>query len=130
LLKQTGLFDVKGNDVETTGGKSAMPPLNSGSLVPYQRRISGVRVVAREPEAIGERGSRYPSIAVDDSGTELNSSAMLKWRQDRAVEWHSIAPGKPMQNGFVESQWMPLGRMRPWTSVLFLPSQEKRRGKF
>ena len=24
-------------------------------------------------------------------------------QQDQAVEWHYIAPGKPMQNGFVES---------------------------
>ncbi|MBG6178751.1 transposase InsO family protein [Labrenzia sp. EL_208] len=28
---------------------------------------------------------------------------MLKWQQDRSVDWHYIAPGKPMQNGFVES---------------------------
>lgn len=26
-----------------------------------------------------------------------------KWQQDRGVDWHYIAPGKPMQNGFVES---------------------------
>jgi transposase InsO family protein len=25
------------------------------------------------------------------------------WQEDRQVEWHYIAPGKPMQNGFVES---------------------------
>ena len=36
-------------------------------------------------------------------GTELTSNAILKWQQDRQVEWHYIAPGKPMQNGFVES---------------------------
>ena len=24
-------------------------------------------------------------------------------KQDRGVDWHYIAPGKPMQNGFVES---------------------------
>jgi len=36
-------------------------------------------------------------------GTELTSNAMLKWQEDRQVEWHYIAPGKPMQNGFVES---------------------------
>ena len=29
--------------------------------------------------------------------------AVLKWVQDNGVEWHYIAPGKPMQNGFVES---------------------------
>ena len=36
-------------------------------------------------------------------GTELTSNAMLKWQEDRQVEWHYIAPGKPMQNGFIES---------------------------
>ena len=36
-------------------------------------------------------------------GTELTSSAILRWSQERRVEWHYIAPGKPMQNGFVES---------------------------
>ena len=25
------------------------------------------------------------------------------WQQDQGVEWHYIAPGKPMQNGIVES---------------------------
>ena len=36
-------------------------------------------------------------------GTELTSNAMLAWQQERGVEWHYIAPGKPMQNGLVES---------------------------
>ena len=36
-------------------------------------------------------------------GTELTSNAILKWQEERSVEWHYIAPGKPMQNGFVES---------------------------
>ncbi|MEN9924439.1 MAG: hypothetical protein RL268_565 [Pseudomonadota bacterium] len=42
-------------------------------------------------------------------GTELTSSAILRWSQERRVEWHYIAPGKPMQNGYVESF---NGRMR------------------
>ena len=29
--------------------------------------------------------------------------AVLAWCQDTGVEWHCIAPGKPRQNGFVES---------------------------
>ncbi|QIX24792.1 transposase [Agrobacterium pusense] len=29
--------------------------------------------------------------------------AILKWCQETKVDWHYIAPGKPMQNGFVES---------------------------
>ena len=36
-------------------------------------------------------------------GTELTSHATLRWQEDRSVLWHYIAPGKPQQNGFVES---------------------------
>lgn len=28
--------------------------------------------------------------------------AILKWSQDTGIDWHYIAPGNPMQNGFVE----------------------------
>jgi putative transposase len=42
-------------------------------------------------------------------GTELTSNAILKWCAETKIEWHYIAPGKPMQNGFVESF---NGRMR------------------
>ena len=42
-------------------------------------------------------------MIVSDNGTELTSNAMLTWQEERQVEWHYIAPGKPMQNGFVES---------------------------
>ncbi len=63
--------------------------------------ISGERA-ARELDAIAERRG-YPLMVVSDNGSELTSNAMLTWQQDRGVEWHYIAPGKPMQNGFVES---------------------------
>lgn len=43
-------------------------------------------------------------------GTELTSNTILKWQVDRKVAWHDIAPGKPMQNGFVENF---NGRLRP-----------------
>jgi len=42
-------------------------------------------------------------MIVSDNGTELTSNAMLAWQEEHAIEWHYIAPGKPMQNGFVES---------------------------
>ena len=42
-------------------------------------------------------------MVVSDNGTELPSNAILKWQEDRRIECHYIAPGKPMQNGFVES---------------------------
>ncbi|WP_374114998.1 integrase core domain-containing protein [Ancylobacter mangrovi] len=44
-----------------------------------------------------------PATIVSDNGTEPTSMAVLKWCQQSGVEWHHIAPGKPMQNGFVES---------------------------
>ena len=44
-----------------------------------------------------------PATIVSDNGTELTSMAILKWCQQTGVEWHYIAPGKPMQNGFIES---------------------------
>ena len=36
-------------------------------------------------------------------GTELTSTSILRWSQERQVEWHHIAPGKPTQNAFVGS---------------------------
>jgi putative transposase len=44
-----------------------------------------------------------PAMIVSDNGTELTCNAMLKWTTDMSVEWHYIQPGKPMQNGFMES---------------------------
>jgi transposase InsO family protein len=42
-------------------------------------------------------------MIVSDNGTELTSNAVLAWVAQIGVEWHYIAPGKPMQNGYVES---------------------------
>ena len=69
--------------------------------------ISGKRV-ARELTALIERRGK-PALIVSDHGTELTSNAILAWCAEHRVDWHYIAPGKPMQNGFVESF---NGRMR------------------
>ena len=63
--------------------------------------ISGVRVARELDRIAGVRG--YPCMVVSDNSTELTSNAILQWQEERSVEWHYIAPGKPMQNGFVES---------------------------
>jgi putative transposase len=63
--------------------------------------ISGRRV-ARELDAI-VAARKKPAMIVSDNGTELTSHAILRWQQERGVEWHYIAPGKPVQNAFVES---------------------------
>ena len=63
--------------------------------------ISGRRV-ARELDAIvAARGK--PLMIVSDNGTELTSHAILRWQQECGVGWHYIAPGKPIENAFVES---------------------------
>ncbi len=69
--------------------------------------ISGRRV-ARELSALIERREK-PGMIVSDNGTELTSNAILRWCSETKVEWHYIAPGKPMQNGSAESF---NGRMR------------------
>ncbi len=48
-------------------------------------------------------------MIVSDKGTEFTSHAMFAWSQDHPIDWHYIAPGKPIQNGFVKSF---IGRMR------------------
>ena len=42
-------------------------------------------------------------MIVSDNGTELTSHAIFAWAKDQRIEWHYIMPGKPMQNGYVES---------------------------
>ena len=63
--------------------------------------LSGLRVVRELDALIAHRGR--PAMVVSDNGTELTSMAVLSWCQRTGIEWHYIAPGKPMQNGFVES---------------------------
>ncbi len=63
--------------------------------------LSGHRVARELDAVIAERGR--PAIVVSDNSTELISVAILSWCQRTSVERHHIAPGKPMQNGFVES---------------------------
>lgn len=44
-----------------------------------------------------------PTTIESDNGTEFTSMAILKWVQETGIDWHYIAPGKPQQNGFIES---------------------------
>ncbi len=62
--------------------------------------ISGRRVVRELTQLIDQRGK--PAMIVSDNGTELTSNAVLAWCGEIGVEWHYIAPGRPMQNGYVE----------------------------
>jgi transposase InsO family protein len=63
--------------------------------------LSGARV-ARELDAIVALRGKLLGV-VSYNGTELTSTSILRWSQERHVESHHIAPGKPTQNAFVES---------------------------
>ena len=62
----------------------------------------GGRRLARELDALIARRGK-PALIVSDNGTEMTSRAILEWTNRTGVAWHYIAPGKPQQNGFVES---------------------------
>jgi transposase InsO family protein len=64
--------------------------------------------VARELTALIESRGK-PGMIVSDNGTKFTSNAMLTWAEQHIIDWHFIAPGKPMKNGFCESF---NGRMR------------------
>ena len=76
------------------------------ALVP-DTSIFGIRV-ARELDRLLVAYGKPKTIA-SDNGTELTSNAILRWADDHKVEWHYIAPGKPVPNAFAESF---IGRLR------------------
>jgi transposase InsO family protein len=69
--------------------------------------LSGRRVTRELTALVTSRGK--PQMIVSDNGTEFTSNAILHWSKEHRVQWHYIAPGKPMQNGYIESF---NGRMR------------------
>jgi putative transposase len=64
--------------------------------------LSGVRVARVLDRVIGEHGGR-PKEIVLDNGPELTSRALDQWAYQRGVQLQFIDPGKPQQNGFIES---------------------------
>lgn len=63
--------------------------------------INGVRVARELSELIEQRGR--PECILSDNGTEFTSHAILRWSSSHQIAWKYIQPGKPMQNGYIES---------------------------
>lgn len=42
-------------------------------------------------------------MIVSDNGSEFTGNAILQWTDRAKLDWHYIAPGKPIQNAFIES---------------------------
>ena len=69
--------------------------------IPVAAGISGPQV-ARTLDAIAAfRG--YPQAIRTDQGPEFTSKALDQWAYHNGVELKLIQPGKPMQNGYIES---------------------------
>ncbi len=63
--------------------------------------ITGARVVSVMNRVAFFRG--YPDEVLTDNGSEFAGDAFSQWAYDNKVEQLFIEPGKPMQNGYIES---------------------------
>jgi len=63
--------------------------------------ISGQYVSRLLDRAATFRG--YPTAVRPDNGPELTSRAFIAWAQSHGVRHILIQPGRPMQNGYIES---------------------------
>jgi putative transposase len=63
--------------------------------------LNGRRIRKELEHLIEQRGK--PEMIKSDNGTEFTSNVILRWCADNGVNWHYIQPGKPYQNGTIES---------------------------
>ena len=64
--------------------------------------MNGPKVVSALTRPIGERGAAPRSITLDN-GSEFASRAMEAWAMEAGVQLCFIRPGRPVENGFIES---------------------------
>ena len=70
-------------------------------LLVVDTSISGARV-ARELESLIEKYDK-PLAILSDNGSEFTSHAIRCWSALHGIRWHYISPGKPQENGYIES---------------------------
>lgn len=89
------------------------------------RSMSGPKVVVALTRAITERGSAPRSLTLDN-GSEFAGRAMEVWAMQNSVQLCFIRPGRPVENGFIESF---NGRLRDeFLNVEWFTSMEEARG--
>ena len=57
----------------------------------------------RRRHCLSTNGATMATPSDNGGGTEFTSTAILKGASDTGVAWHYIDPGKPQQNGLIES---------------------------
>jgi putative transposase len=63
--------------------------------------INSKKVIKALEKLIRQKGK--PEVIVSDNGTEFTSNVVQKWREETGIVWQFIEPGKPFQNGSIES---------------------------
>jgi len=63
--------------------------------------LGGMRVVRVLEELKQRRG--LPRQIRSDNGPEFLSRAVDQWAYEQGLQWHTIQPGRPMENAYVES---------------------------
>jgi putative transposase len=63
--------------------------------------LGGMRVVRVLEELKQRRG--LPRQIRSDNGPEFVSRTVDQWAYEQGLQWHTIQPGRPMENGYVES---------------------------
>lgn len=64
--------------------------------------IPGASVV-RELELAAIERNKFPNSIVIDNGSEFTGKAMDQWAHENKIKLDFIRPGKPQENGFIES---------------------------
>jgi putative transposase len=65
------------------------------------RALNGHRVALALSQVVAERGT--PESITADNGSEFASKAMDGWSYQYGVRLEFIRPGKPIDNGYIES---------------------------
>jgi putative transposase len=66
------------------------------------RSMNGAKVVTTFTDAMAERGAAPRSITLDN-GSEFAGRILEAWAMQNAVQLCFIRPGRPVENGFIES---------------------------
>ena len=74
------------------------------------RSLTGEKVAQALELLVGQRGVPH-SITVDN-GSEFASRVMDAWASRHGIQLDFIRPGKPVENGFINSDVLP----ENWTS--------------
>jgi putative transposase len=110
LLEPTGVNQVWSVDFMTDALSSGRRFRTLNIVDDYTREavaievdtsLSGLRVARLLEELKKQRG--LPAQIRSDNGPEFTSRALDQWAYENGIRWHYIQPGRPMENGYVES---------------------------